>query len=131
MSALNRAFARNVDLVDLLDLFIASAVTAVLGLRLYLQLTGYPQVGGGDLHVAHLLWGGLLLLVAVVADLSFLTSRTRWFAALVGGVGFGLFIDEIGKFVTSDNNYFFQPTAALIYVVFVTLFLGVRAIARV
>ena len=24
--------------------------------RLFLELTGYPQLGGGDLHIAHLLW---------------------------------------------------------------------------
>jgi len=32
--------------------------------------------------------------------------------------------------VTDDNNYFFQPAIALIYVVFVALFLGFRAIER-
>ena len=32
------------------------------------------------------------------------------------------------KFLTSDNDYFFRPSVALIYVVFVVVFLVVRAV---
>jgi len=51
-------------------------------------------------------------------------------AAVVGGLGFGTFVDELGKFITSDNNYFFQPTIGLLYVIFVVLFLVFRQIER-
>jgi hypothetical protein len=93
-------------------------------------MTGYPRIGSGPLHVAHLLWGGLLMLAALVVLLSVLGKRTKRWAAALGGLGFGLFIDELGKFLTSDNDYFFQPTIALIYVVFIVLFLVFRAIER-
>jgi hypothetical protein len=96
--------------------------------RLYLTLTGYPRVGGGGMHVAHLLWGGMLMLAAQVLVLSVLGKRMRRLAAVVGGIGLGLFLDEIGKFVTSDNDYFFQPAVAMIYVVFIVLFLIFRTI---
>ena len=36
----------------------------VVATRLYLSLTGYPQIGYGEFHLAHALWGGLLLMVA-------------------------------------------------------------------
>jgi hypothetical protein len=36
------------------------AVVAVLLTRLYLNLTGFPHIGAGGLHIAHLLWGGLV-----------------------------------------------------------------------
>ena len=103
--------------------FLAVTVLTVLVTRGALALTGFPQLGGDGLHIAHVLWGGLLMAVAVVAVLSWAGPVVRPLAALVGGVGFGLFIDEIGKFVTSDNDYFFEPTASLIYVVVVVLVL--------
>ena len=39
---------------------VAFAATVIL-VRLFLEVTGYPQVGSSTLHVAHLLWGGLFL----------------------------------------------------------------------
>src|SRR5438045_5241595 len=113
-----------------LDIFRISAVATVLLLRIYLAATGYPQIGGGGLHIAHVLWGGLGMVVAIGILLTFLLSTTRRLAALIGGIGFGAFIDELGKFLTSDNNYFFKPTAALIYVVFVLFFLAARGLRQ-
>jgi hypothetical protein len=114
-----------------LQALLVSAVTAVLLTRLYLSMTGYPRIGGGGpLHIAHLLWGGLLMLIGLIVLLSALGNRAKRIAAVVGGLGFGLFLDELGKFVTADNDYFFQPAVALIYVVFILLFLLFRAIER-
>lgn len=121
---------RDVEAGTNLQALLVSAVTAVLVTRLYLTMTGYPRIGGGPLHIAHLLWGGLLMLVAIVILLSALGNRAKRVSAIVGGAGFGLFVDEIGKFVTADNDYFFQPAIALIYVLFILLFLVFRAIER-
>lgn len=103
--------------------FLVSTVAAVLLTRAFLAAAGYPQIGGDGLHVAHVLWGGLLMAVAFVLLLTFSGPVVRPAGAVVGGVGFGLFVDEIGKFVTSDNDYFYEPTAALVYVTVVALVL--------
>lgn len=108
------------------EVFLFAAIATVLITRTYLAATGYPQIGGGGFHVAHVLWGGLLMAVAIVATVVTDGSRTLDRAALVGGVGFGLFIDEIGKFVTADVDYFYQPAIAIMYVVFVLFYLAVR-----
>jgi hypothetical protein len=113
-----------VDAARLLERFFVSAVVAVLLIRGWLGLTGYPQIGGDGLHIAHMLFGGIGMLIALLATLTFLGRRTRGFAAIVGGAGFGAFIDELGKFITSDNNYFYQPAVAMIYVVFILLFIA-------
>jgi len=70
------------------------------------------------------------MLAAIVLLLLFFSSRARLIAALVGGAGFGAFIDEVGKFVTSDNDYFFRPTAALVYALFVVFFPATREVRR-
>jgi hypothetical protein len=70
------------------------------------------------------------MLVAILLLLLYLSSSTRLAAAVTVGAGLGAFVDELGKFVTSDNNYFFKPTAAILYVLFVILFLATREIRR-
>jgi hypothetical protein len=108
--------------------FLTAAVTTVVLVRAFLIVTGYPKVGGGGLHIAHVLWGGLLMGAAIVVALVSPGSRSQARAARLGGVGFGLFIDEVGKFLTKDVNYFFRPAIAIIYVVFVGFYLVVREV---
>jgi hypothetical protein len=109
-----------------LDLFLVTAVAAVLLIRLFLQLTGFPQLGTEYLHIAHMLWGGLLMLAAIIILLSFLGRTGHKLAAVVGGAGFGMFIDEVGKFVTKDNDYFFRPAPAIIYILIILTYLLIR-----
>jgi hypothetical protein len=118
---------RDADAGRHFELFFIAAVATVLVIRAFLALTHYPQLGAGRLHVAHMLWGGLALGAALLLVLLSVSRRAKPIAALVGGAGFGFFIDELGKFLTRDNDYFYQPAIALIYVLFVALFLVVRA----
>jgi hypothetical protein len=125
-STLHTAFPRDLAAGRYLDLFVVGGVSAVLAIRFILRISGYPSLGGARFHIAHMLWGGLLMAIALLLCLSFLGNRTRLWGALVGGVGFGFFIDEIGKFITRDNNYFYQPSIALIYITFVLIYFAFR-----
>jgi hypothetical protein len=102
----------------------------VLLTRSFLALAGYPQVGGSKFHIAHVLYGGLLLLTACIVLLAFLNPEVKVVAAVLGGIGFGLFIDEVGKFVTKNVNYFYRPAIAIIYVCFVGIFGVIRWLGR-
>jgi hypothetical protein len=119
---------RRSDAGELLEHFLVSGIVSVLVIRWALALTGYPKLGGGEIHIAHLVWGGLLMLIALVLFLLFLERPVHRAAAIVAGLGFGTLVDEIGKFITSDNDYFFRPAVAIIYVVFIALFLLTRAV---
>jgi hypothetical protein len=113
-----RDSAENYLLISLSTFAITVIVT-----RLFLELTGYPQLGNGVLHFAHALWGGLLLVIAVMLPL---ILENRWVynvSAILSGIGIGLFIDEVGKFITQENDYFFPPAAPLIYGFFLLLVL--------
>lgn len=96
-------------------LLITALSITVMVTRVYLELTGYPQVGDSTYHVAHVLWGGLLLFIAVALPLSIVNRYALWTSAVLGGVGAGLFIDEVGKFITQSNDYFFPLAFPIIY----------------
>jgi hypothetical protein len=111
-----------------LDTFLVCGVAAVLGNRVFLIITGYPQLGNGTLHISHAIWGALMMAVAVTVAVAFLPPNNRNLIAILGGAGFGWFIDELGKFITRQVNYFYQPTIALIYITFVVMYLVFRSI---
>lgn len=121
---------RNVDAARLFDTFLVTAIATVIITRLYLHLTGYPQIGNSSLHIAHLLPGGLLMMVAILIMIGSINRSSRDISAFIGGIGFGLFWDELGKFITRDNDYFYQPAIAIMYVSFVGLYLLTRYIIR-
>lgn len=121
---------RNVDAGDLIELMLVVAVATVLIIRIILEASGYPKLAGDGLHIAHVLYGGLMMIGALILVFAFLNMSVRWLAAFVGGVGFGFFIDEVGKFISNDVNYFFEPAVAVMYVVFMVLFLLLYAIRR-
>ena len=123
-----RRLTRNAEAPRLFETFLIAAVTSFLGIRGFLAVTNYAKIGSGGIHIAHMLWGGLLMLLALMLLLGFLDRSVEHVAAVVAGLGFGTFIDEIGKFVTADNNYFYRPAIALIYGVFVVAFLVARTL---
>ena len=98
----------------LLTSLVVFGVTVIFT-RLFLQLTGFPQLGNSVLHIAHALWGGLVLFVAVLLPLAFANRWALQASAILSGLGIGLFIDEVGKFITQTDDYFFPPALSLIY----------------
>ena len=130
MSETKRYLFRDAEAGEALELLLVSAVASVLVIRAFLAATGYPQLGGGGLHIAHMLWGGLFMLSALVLLLVYWNPAMRLFAAVLAGIGFGTFIDELGKFITRDNNYFYQPTIALLYIIFILMFLLIRSMQK-
>ena len=118
------SYVRNVDFASLIENFLFTSVATILTIRIFLVLTGYPQLGGSNgLHIAHMLWGGLLMLIAIMLFLAYLNKSSLVWGSILGGIGFGFFIDELGKFLTADNNYFFKPTFALMYGIFLAIYL--------
>ena len=98
--------------------------------RLFLVLTGYPQLGGGELHISHVLWGGLLLFVAALLPLLIANRWVYRVTAILGGIGIGLFIDEVGKFMTASYDYFYAPAAPIIYAFFLICVLVYMRISK-
>jgi len=126
MKLLNRHMMRNLESTSLLEIFFVTAVLSVLGIRFFLALTGYPSLHQGNLHIAHVLLGGVLMMIALVISLAYINKSAYYLVAVMGGLGFGAFIDELGKFITGDNDYFYRPAVTLIYLVFVLIYLAIE-----
>jgi hypothetical protein len=121
---IKRQSAENYLLLTLLSFAASVALT-----RLFLELSGYPTIGSGNLHIAHVLWGGLFLFIAALLPIVFANRWVYVVNAILAGIGVGLFIDEVGKFITQTNDYFYPPAAPIIYAFFlltVLIYLQVR-----
>ena len=121
---------RSTNAGGLIEFSLVCAVATVLIIRLILQLSGYPQLGGGGLHIGHVLYGGLIMFLSLLLLFSVMNPAAPWLAAFAGGVGFGFFIDEVGKFISKDVDYFFEPAVAVIYAVFMILFVALAGLRR-
>src|SRR5919205_1670104 len=104
-----------------LTLLVVAFVVTVTVTRLLLAATGYPRIGGATFHLAHALWGGLLLTVAALVMLSWANRWALRLGAVLAGGGVGLFMDEVGKFITASNDYFFPLAAPIVYLAMVLL----------
>lgn len=123
-AAVKLPFAETYLLISLTAFGLTVVVT-----RVFLILTGYPQLGNSVLHIAHALWGGLLLFAAGLIPLIFANRWAITTSSVLSGIGVGLFIDEVGKFITQKNDYFYAPAAPIIYSAFLLvtlLFLSLR-----
>lgn len=113
-----------------LFLTLVSFAGTVIATRAYLELTGYPRIGGGELHIAHALFGGLFLFAAALLPLVLAGRNAYRASAVLGGIGIGLFIDEVGKFITTQNDYFYPAAAPLIYATFLLAVLILLRVRR-
>src|SRR5688572_21027466 len=110
---------------------LVSFAATVIVTRWFLALTGFPQIGGGDLHIAHALWGGVALFAASLLPILLAGRFVYLLSALLAGVGIGLFIDEVGKFITAENDYFYPAAAPIIYATFlIAVLVWIRARRR-
>src|SRR5215210_3867683 len=112
-----------------LIVLVSCALTVALT-RLFLVLTGYPQIGNSAFHLAHALWGGLALFLAGMMTLIVQNRGAAVVVALLTGIGFGLFVDEVGKFITQRNDYFFPLAAPIIYGCLVVILLVTELAGR-
>jgi len=113
-----------------LFLVLLSFAASVALTRLFLELTGYPQLGNDTLHIAHVMWGGLLLFISTLLMLIYANRWVYRLGAILSGVGVGLFMDEVGKFITQTNDYFYPPAASIIYAFFLLVVIFYMEIRR-
>jgi hypothetical protein len=111
-------------------LYLLSFSASVTFTRFFLMATGYPQLGNETLHIAHVLYGGVLLHVGSILPLIYANRWVYNWSGVLSGVGFGLFIDEVGKFITQSNDYFFPAAAPIIYAVFLISVLIYTRVSR-
>ena len=123
MKLFSRHLMCNQEARSLLALFFVTAAFSVLSIRLFLALTGYPSLCPGNLYIAHVLLGRVIMMIALVIALAYINKSAYYLVAALGGFGFEAFIYELGKFITGDDDYIYRSAVTLIYLAFVLLYL--------
>jgi hypothetical protein len=96
---------------------------SVIAIRFFMAVSPITILVVGNFHVAHMLYGGVLLLIASLLVYILQNSRALEISSWLTGIGFGFFIDEIGKYVSLNNDYYYKLAAPLIYLSFlITVF---------
>ncbi len=124
-------FARPVTQTGRLPLFcffVAFIVTFVV-VRINVRLIRakvrwwFKNVEVGDLHIHHVVFGVVLMLVGGVSALSIPQSHTRWFAiaASVFGVGAALVLDEFALILHLRDVYWMEEGRASVDAVFIAI----------
>lgn len=111
-------------------LLLVSFALSIAATRLFLEVTGYPQIGNSRLHLAHVLWGGLIWFAGSMFPLVFANKRAFDLSAILTGIGSGLFMDEVGKFITATNDYFHPAAAPIVYAFFLITILIFQLIRK-
>ena len=125
----NRNLVFRADAETNILITLVSFAASITVTRAFLYLTGYPKLGNSELHISHLLWGGIFMFAALLILLLYSNLWIHTLASVLSGVGIGLFIDEVGKFITQTNDYFYPVAAPIIYSFFLLtllLFMIVR-----
>lgn len=118
------------DASEMVLLTMIWSVGSILITRLWFELTGNPKIAFGGWHIAHVLFGGMAMMASILIEMIYVGKKPKNIAVVLGGIGWGLFIDEVGKFVTMDNDYWFRPAVIIIYISFVLMFLLYRRLAK-
>ena len=114
-------FVKRDDAGELVLTTMVWAIFSLISARIYLKLTGYPQIGRGIWNISHALFGGLIMTIGMMISLTFRGKGTKKVAAGVFGFGLGWFV---------DNNYFFRPAVLIIYIFFILMLLIYRILER-
>ena len=123
-------FSKRVNASNQILEFSIWAILSLLGTRIFLVVFNNPVIGRGNWHIAHVLWGGICMLIGILIFLVFYGRNSVRYASIFSGIGWGMFIDEIGKYITSDNNYWFRPAIIFIYISFIFLFFLYRLLEK-
>jgi hypothetical protein len=129
MSLITKPIQRR-DAEKYLQLSVLGLAASVTLTRFILEATGYPQLGNETLHIAHCLYGGVILYVGCLIPLIYSNEWAFTWSGILSGAGMGLFIDEVGKFMTQNNDYFFPAAAPIIYGFFLLTVLLYIRVAR-
>lgn len=95
--------------------FLLSLLCTRLFMEYFYDSVGSLYVGG--LHIQHHFYGAILIIISAVWSILYSNDAALRTSSVTLGVGLGLFIDEMGEYMTPDLNYWWKGSFSLIYIV--------------